>query len=364
MTYRDDRLVVRARLDVAIGARDAAFAELKERLDALVVLNEQVARRRKQPVPLGHVPTLTPLPKDLEPLPLAEQLRLCEALEGESETLRQRVVQLGATVSLLSDRARGLEGHERLGAPPRSVPLRYILAESVTWPSAAGFVAAGVVLVSWTSAPPYSAALASGALLLALMLALLRWVGLELGLLHVFIGLAVAPFLSVFLGAFVSMLQLGIGGVVLMGGLVILANTVRAIQRRNFLERCKVAHVTLAQSKMDFGSMNNWPLAHSRGWQVTYEGYTGAGHKNTLRYLTDEGYEGELAFRGREYEGGVVLYDPSAPRRAVIVHKFLSAPRPNAEGAWSGALGAASWFRVAVWVASLAFSALALRKGF
>jgi hypothetical protein len=68
--YRDDR----ARRDAAIEARSAAVHEIRERLDAIAVLNEQVKRRGLESFGIAPIEEGVVVPSDLDALSLAEQM--------------------------------------------------------------------------------------------------------------------------------------------------------------------------------------------------------------------------------------------------------------------------------------------------
>lgn len=331
------------------------MGEVRERLEAIAVLNKQVERRGQEPLVVAETDEGTPAPEDPDALSLAQQLELCETVERDTERLRAEVESLGTSIALLNDRARGVEtrGHERLAPPPRPVPVRYVLAEWATLPTALGAAAgAGAMLASGEHA-----GLVSGPALLAVVLAALRWVGVEVRLLTFIIvcGAGVVPIGG--LSAWLMTLPFAKEHThLLVGTSVVVAlalDAMRARSRARFLARCRVAQARLARSEVGSTSYKNWNLPHSRGWTVTHESYTGSSRTSHVEYATEDGRHRTRTLRGREYEDGVVLYDPDAPERALVVHELGCAPRPDHRGQWTGALGFGRGLRVVLWACAL-----------
>lgn len=299
--YRDELAALRSRYHLARQRLDDARADLREQLALVDTLREQLKGRdmRAPEAPeMDEGPELGEAPDDAKAIQLAE-------LAGHAERETERVVAARHIVArlavLLTRRLMGEDVVMPLGSPPRRLPWTYLLAEAARW---------WAVMVAFVAA--------AGARALA----------------------ATSPrdALLCVMGA----------------GALLAVPCVRALLRGRFLARCQQAVATTVVSS-DSGSteMSNWPLARSKGWDVTVEIYSGNGRHDVVEFLTEDGQRGRLTLAGTGYDGGVVLYAPDS-MKAFDVKQLGCRPRPGADGGWSGALAFGVWVRTLLFAAGLA----------
>ncbi len=297
--YRDPRAEAQARIDAAVNARTGTKEELEELRDALEVLREQLKEKgiatppSKVLAPSSHV---FEMPTQCR-LSLADTLRAADEIEHDEARLRAEVVELTQLVTLYGDRLSGKVTDLPLGAPPRSVPIVYLLAEAL--PAWLILILPAAAIIGEMSAAGSSVSYARFTRIAVLLLPLV---------------------------------PLGI----------------RAYRRMWFLGRCRVAHVALESETQTATKNTNVPMRFARGWKISREAFTGYTVRSVLHWHGDDGSSGKLTLRGTPYEKGIVLHDENV---ALSVVELACAPRPDVRGEWERRLPWPVWLRLAVVVA-------------
>lgn len=296
--YRDETAAYRQRWATAKQDAQAAWAEIGQQLDAMRVLNEQLAERKRDGIALPEIEPLRVRAEPSRSCAAAELLVRCGDIEREAERLRAEVATLRHVNHVLNDRVQGKHANLPLGPPPRSVPATYLFAE---WLGTRPMV---LVFATVMGVPAVIGVAAADSWIAALVTALL---------------------------------------VALVGGLFVLARA-----RKGFLERCVVAEgIRVLGSESTSSSYKNWNLPVARGWKVTHEGYTGSGIRTKVGFVLEDGSEGTVKISGRPYERGVILHDPLT-RRARCVSQLRCAPHPDARGHWQAGLSVGLWIRIVI----------------
>jgi hypothetical protein len=291
--YRDPRAEALARLDAARESRTRTWAEVTSLLEAIEVLRAQLSAKGTDAPPMPKVDAPTDAKLDVTTISLADALRGADALERDDARLKISLRDLTIFVGVLGDRLAGRKSEVQLGAPPRSVPWVYAIAE---------------VLPAW--------------LFLALPAAAV--VGAIVGeSLHAWRHVNLVPFPIL--------------------ALPILFTSLRARGRMRFLRECRVAANVVLENEEDTSTKNtNIPMRFARGWTVTRESYSGYTVRNHLRWMGEDGSGGVIVVRGTPYEDGVVLHVGS---KAMCVVDLHCAPRPDHRGQWQPTLAVMIWVR-------------------
>ncbi|MBW2528420.1 MAG: hypothetical protein JRI23_29865 [Deltaproteobacteria bacterium] len=292
--YRDELAAYRERLETARDDAARAWQDVEGELDAMRALNDQLERRKLRGLEPPEIEPLRAFELPGEGASSREYIELSGQVEREVERLRGEAELLRKVNLVLNARAQGKRADLPLAPPPRSVPFSYLLGQ-------------------WLGVSPM-------ALLLSVILG-------SVGMFFVggLVAAAGAGDRWTLLPAFVA-------------GTLLALLFVLARAKMHFLGACEQAEgVTVSSSNSTGSSYKNWNLPVARGWEVTYEPYTGSGTKTSLQFLTADGRTGAATVKGRPYESGVVLYHP-VTMRAHCVSDFRCAPRPNARGQWQPGL--------------------------
>lgn len=299
--YRDELAAYRERLENTRQDARRAWEDVQSQLEAMAALNQQLERREIRGLEPPEVEPLRELEPPGEGATSTDYIERAGEMDREVERLRAEAELLRKVNLVLNARVQGRQADLPLGPPPRAVPASYLIAQ---------------------------------------------WLGLS-PMLLVFVVAFGAPGIAVMVGA------LGAGGwssllPTLLAAIVLMVLFAFARSKTRFLAECKQAEgVTVSSTTSTSSSYKNWNLPVARGWQVTYEAYTGSGTMTTLRFVTDDGRTGSAEVKGRPYESGVVLYHP-ATLRAHCVSAFRCAPHPDARGAWQPGLSVPLIIRVSI----------------
>lgn len=294
VTYRDDLLVLRERWRDDRDRRDRAVRELGPRVAAI---REAEARLDHAGIPLAfRVSEASFAPIEAPPE------------DAPREVWEAAMVRLSQQLEEIDDEARWLDGRREslangvdrapLGAPPRAVPLRLVLAECL---------------------------------------------GLSFRVAFVALPLAIT--------ARATLGRLGSIGMLALFGVVVAFWTSRRI---GFLRHGVLAQVRVLGRRASGSDMTNWPMRRARGWAVDSISFTGNGTVTELA-ASVEGREVALRLRDVVFEDGLVLVRGT---RAIATVSLHSAPVPTPEGAWAARLTPIArrsvLFGVLAWVAMLA----------
>ncbi|MBK8999376.1 MAG: hypothetical protein IPM35_26950 [Myxococcales bacterium] len=304
--YRDELSAFRERYAAARSNLAELARELADQRELVETLSAQLGELGLSFPRLPDLEALRPFPEARADQGSAELVRLAFDAEKEAERLIARRDALARLAQLMNRRLRGEVVALPLGAPPRSVPWTYALAEfAPSWIVSCGLavlVAGGFADASVGSRPRPEVLLPIAA---------------------------------------------GVTAVV-----AVLA--VRARRRVRFLGRCRDAVSTnVVSSGHDGSNMTNWPVLVSKGWDVSSESYSGDGKLDVVEFLGHDGQSGRLTLKNAGYDSGVVLYDPET-LRAFDVKELACTPQPDAEGRWLGSLPLRAWIRALLFVGALA----------
>ena len=121
----------------------------------------------------------------------------------------------------------------------------------------------------------------------------------------------------------------------------------RYVRRIGMLKWGKVATVT-NNDTLDKGTYysgvtyNNMRKRTATGWNAKTIWYSGPAYKNKVDYTLD-GATGSLAWRGLQYQQGVILADSRQPSRAMELSMFPYSVKPGPDGQLTGELSAWLW---------------------
>jgi hypothetical protein len=288
--YRDQLAPQRARLSNQLALQAKLEARVRARFSKVVELNDAlrasgfgaIALRRPSSLATRAPETLDVNALDREAL--AEQTGITRDAVKQA---RAEARQLGRLVRALRRRLQGEVGIAPLGAPPRQVPVTYLLAEWSSLPTAFLYsIAAVYAAIPASSFSTHRMALAAllGAVLVLVVARHLYGPRGRAALFPLLAPVAGAALVSVVLEWTFG--STAITAIVLGAAL---ANGFHVLRLRRFLARCRVADV--------------------------------------LR------------------QDGAVLYDPAHPSRMLHAERLLSRPRPDSAGYWSGSLPGRGWVR-------------------
>ena len=140
--------------------------------------------------------------------------------------------------------------------------------------------------------------------------------------------------------------------------LLLVLRVAKAAKRVRLLQWGRQARVLAVQSDFTGTFWSGVAIPVATGWQVDRGGSGGTGHRNTVKYATEDGREHWLVHKGLQWGGGVVLYDTERPGSALCVDAFACDLDRDARGEWLGRLrpgqGLAAFALVTVTIAWIA----------